>query len=693
MTAPTITGTPASITTLGTSTTPGAQSVTVPADATGVVVLFTGLNTSTALSLSMTSNFAGTFDVFGNGSTTFNGVYVGLARVTSTGSKTFTPSWNVTLNEGPCCSYAFVKDIPPSGAWYETVDLDQGNTGALSLSVTSATDSLVLFWNTDDTTPSLPSGHTDQTNMTVNGDGARLSTVNSPGAGTTNVTGTGTSWPACALISLKALVAAATTTVISGAANLSVGSGAIYTAKLDDSPSGTVNVTFTAPVAGSFVPSSVALTSANWGTGLTAIFTPTAAGSGNISSTNDGGLSNGTVAVASVATVAGPIFYGSLGYGAFGSGPVGFAQSGEYVSAGGGVSLVIQDMAHGVAIDNIALTSQLGLSIADMAHGVTIDNIVLTSQLALAVADMAHGVTIDNLTLAAIDSTSLVVADMLHAVTIDAPVLTTTTVLAIADLAHALAIDNLALTLDTSLVIAELTHALAVDNLVLTLDTSLVIAELAHTLTIDNLTLSTAASTNLTVADLLHAVTIDNVALTSQLALVVADMAHALAIDNLVLTSATTLAIAELAHTVAIDNLTLTALTGTNLLIDDTTHAVSIDNVVLTSATALVIADMVHALAFDNVTLTSATALVIADMLHGVSIDNLTLSIPGGGYSTLDLIFKILTNRQELSPTAGTFTLYDDDSTTVLYTAAAWADAAGTVPYAGGKLQRIDRMT
>lgn len=67
----------------------------------------------------------------------------------------------------------------------------------------------------------------------------------------------------------------------------------------------------------------------------------------------------------------------------------------------------------------------------------------------------------------------------------------------------------------------------------------------------------------------------------------------------------------------------------------------------------------------------------------------LALSAPGG---TLDLILKILTNRQELNPATGTFTLYDDDGTTVLYTTNAWADAAGTTPYSGGALRRIDAL-
>lgn len=58
----------------------------------------------------------------------------------------------------------------------------------------------------------------------------------------------------------------------------------------------------------------------------------------------------------------------------------------------------------------------------------------------------------------------------------------------------------------------------------------------------------------------------------------------------------------------------------------------------------------------------------------------------------LQLILKILGNRQELDATTGTFRLYDDDGVTILYEVGAWADTAGTVPYSGGVLARLDRL-
>ncbi len=55
-------------------------------------------------------------------------------------------------------------------------------------------------------------------------------------------------------------------------------------------------------------------------------------------------------------------------------------------------------------------------------------------------------------------------------------------------------------------------------------------------------------------------------------------------------------------------------------------------------------------------------------------------------------IYQLLANRQELDPVAGTFTVYDDDGVTPLWVANAWENAAGTIPFRGRALQRIDRL-
>lgn len=216
-----------------------------------------------------------------------------------------------------------------------------------------------------------------------------------------------------------------------------------------------------------------------------------------------------------------------------------------------------------------------------------------------------------------------------------------------------------------TLTIADATHGHIADNLVLTTSTALVISDATHGHTADNLTLDAATSTSLTVADAFHAHTADALTLSTDAWLTVADALHAHAADNLALTLDTWLVVA------------------------DALHAHAADNLDLSGAPALLIADALHAHAADNLALTLDTWLAIQDAVHAHTADNLHL---GGLYSTLDLIYKILANRQELNPTTGKFTLYDDDGVSVLYQANAWADAAGTIPYTGGTLARIDAL-
>lgn len=73
--------------------------------------------------------------------------------------------------------------------------------------------------------------------------------------------------------------------------------------------------------------------------------------------------------------------------------------------------------------------------------------------------------------------------------------------------------------------------------------------------------------------------------------------------------------------------------------------------------------------------------------------DSAAFTAPASDSAKLDLILDILQNKQVLDPVTGLFTLYADDGVTVLYTAPAWEDAAGTIPYSGGCVRRIDAMS
>lgn len=219
--------------------------------------------------------------------------------------------------------------------------------------------------------------------------------------------------------------------------------------------------------------------------------------------------------------------------------------------------------------------------------------------------------------------------------------------------------------------------------------TSLTVQDATHGHAADSITVTLASS--LAIQDATHAHAADNLGLTVATALAIADATHGHTADSPTITVASTIAIQDAAHAHAADSPTLT-LGYVDLTIAEATHAHAADSLTLSvsGATDLTIADAAHAHTADSPTLTLGYVdLTIADALHGHTADNITLD---GLYTDLELILKILSNRQELNAGTGTFTIYDDDSVSVLFTANAWADAAGTVPYSGGTLGRIDAL-
>lgn len=90
----------------------------------------------------------------------------------------------------------------------------------------------------------------------------------------------------------------------------------------------------------------------------------------------------------------------------------------------------------------------------------------------------------------------------------------------------------------------------------------------------------------------------------------------------------------------------------------------------------------------------TATTTIIGTISYQNANDTSTASgtIPGTDSDNILLILKILSNKQTLDPDTGLFTLYDDDDTTILYQVNAWEDAAGTIPYRGRSLARIDQL-
>lgn len=232
--------------TLGTSATPGAQSITVPADAQAVIVTATTY-TSGGLTLSLSSDFAGTFTVTtaGNGSDKCHTAY---AVVSSTGSKTITPTWSAAVTDGPLFIVSFVKNIDTADFIRQSLAYNantQGSTTSTTIS-SSATDLvLALERQTLSSAPTLMSGFTNVTTQVNNSLGGRLQYANSPGASTTTLQSSGTEFPGFSAVSIKYGVTSSgyTLTAQGGAYSVGGGSAILKRSKLLTASGGSYSLT------------------------------------------------------------------------------------------------------------------------------------------------------------------------------------------------------------------------------------------------------------------------------------------------------------------------------------------------------------------------------------------------------------------------------------------------------------------
>ena len=68
-------------------------------------------------------------------------------------------------------------------------------------------------------------------------------------------------------------------------------------------------------------------------------------------------------------------------------------------------------------------------------------------------------------------------------------------------------------------------------------------------------------------------------------------------------------------------------------------------------------------------------------------------NLTGSMGEVVQIVQAILRNKTITDPSAGTFTVYDTDGTTVLLQGDLFQDAAGTTPYAGAGAERRERLT
>ena len=190
--------------TLGTNGTPGAKAITVPADAQAVVIHAHNGCTATNQTLTISSDFTGTFTVIDSGEQ--NNCSVGYAVVTSTGSKNLTLTWSATMLEGPTVYISFIKNINTAD-WVRDADVagtTSGGTARTIVFTTNTSDLLLVVNDNDAATPTTISGFTSiATTGTTYSQPTRLQSCNAPGSSTTSVTGTSTVYDVLSGISIK----------------------------------------------------------------------------------------------------------------------------------------------------------------------------------------------------------------------------------------------------------------------------------------------------------------------------------------------------------------------------------------------------------------------------------------------------------------------------------------------------------
>lgn len=192
---------------LGTSATPGAQNLTVPSDAQLVVVHAANYASAGDSTLSLSSNFAGTFTVYNDGDTFGDSVYVAYALVSSTGAKTITPTWSNALTGGPLFFVSYIKDIDTAAYLRDAGVYSTGSSSATASDTlaTRANDLLLVLDKDGASLPGAISGYSSQATQTNNAEYGRLQTCNAPGASATTITTVGTNYACLGAIALRGI--------------------------------------------------------------------------------------------------------------------------------------------------------------------------------------------------------------------------------------------------------------------------------------------------------------------------------------------------------------------------------------------------------------------------------------------------------------------------------------------------------
>jgi len=288
------------------------------------------------------------------------------------------------------------------------------------------------------------------------------------------------------------------------------------------------------------------------------------------------------------------------------------------------------------AIEVLAFKSEAGggetLIMADLAHSHALDNVVLTQKHTIVIGGLEHSHSLDNITLT--QKHSIIVNALEHTHSLDMPVLSQKHIIAVAGLDHSHSLDNVTLTQAHLLAIAGLDHSHALDNVILTQAHLLALAGIEHGHTLDNVAL-TQAHILADVADLTHSHSLDNIVLSLAGVLVVNSLTHGHSLDTPTLTQKHTLTVADLAHSHALDTIELSF--GVTLVVNDLTHLQSLDGVDLLQAHVLIVDGLGHSHTIGSVILQGIDLIEIQEL---VSKGHLSIELVAAGSLSQELVSK-----------------------------------------------------
>lgn len=181
-----LTGTPVAIT-WASGANPAGQSITIPSDATAVVMCAafwastqpSGLSSATLNGNAPSRNGQlETGQLTGDAPATMYAIWDAPA----TGSRTLDPAWTVSPDEGPTCIVFFVKDCDVAANWNIQLDHDEAGS-AVSVSLTTESGELCIAFDAKEgSAPSNSSGWTSAQTHSNNSYASRLKYISASGA-------------------------------------------------------------------------------------------------------------------------------------------------------------------------------------------------------------------------------------------------------------------------------------------------------------------------------------------------------------------------------------------------------------------------------------------------------------------------------------------------------------------------------